>query len=330
MPELRYNLLVSEWVIISAERAKRPDEFAIEEAKAELPPYLETCPFCPGNEDRTPPEVFRYEGKAGWQVRVVPNKFPALTREGERVVSRTGTRRKITGVGIHDVIIDHPQHNMVPARMEAKDVESLFLAYRRRYREIIEDPRVEMVIPFKNHGYMAGSSIEHIHSQIIGTPMVSIQVRSRMNELLKFYDIQGECALCNMIREETREQARIVIESDHFLAFIPYAALSPFHTWVFPKRHCSCFGRSTDEEIHDLSGVLHGYFRKLHQGLSDPPFNYVIRSCTKAEQAAPYVHWYLSVVPRVTTEAGFELGSGMHINTSPPEESARFLRRIPL
>lgn len=328
MPELRYNFLVSEWVIISAERAKRPDEFTVEDAKAELPPYLETCPLCPGNEDQTPPEIFRHEGKSGWQVRVVPNKFPALAREGERVVSSTGTRRRISGVGIHDVIIDHPQHNMIPARMEVRDIETLFQVYRRRYREIMEDSRVEMVIPFKNYGFVAGSSIEHTHSQIIGTPMVSIQVRHRMNELLKFYDIHGACALCNMIWEETREKTRIVIESDYFLAFIPYAALSPFHTWIFPKHHCPCFGLSTDEEIHDLARLLQEYFRKLHRGLSDPPLNYVIRSCTKAEQNAPYAHWYLSVVPRVSTTAGFELGSGMYINSSPPEESARFLREI--
>jgi UDPglucose--hexose-1-phosphate uridylyltransferase len=132
-----------------------------------------------------------------------------------------------------------------------------------------------------------------------------------------------------MRAEEERQRTRIVIESPCFSVFIPYAALSPFHLWLIPRRHCASFLEATAEELHDLALVLRELLRRVSIGLNDPDYNYVIRSAPEREQASAYMHWYLAIVPRLTRTAGFEMGSGMFINTALPEESAQFLRTLP-
>jgi UDPglucose--hexose-1-phosphate uridylyltransferase len=131
-----------------------------------------------------------------------------------------------------------------------------------------------------------------------------------------------------MREQEEREQIRIVSESEHFSAFIPYAALSPFHLWIVPRRHCASSLETSVKELQDLSQVLREVLRKIYFGLNNPDFNYIIRTAPEHERRPAYLHWYVSVIPRVTRTAGFELGSGMFINTTLPEERARFLREV--
>jgi UDPglucose--hexose-1-phosphate uridylyltransferase len=179
MPEIRQYIVTQEWVIIATERAKRPENFAKKEPiKKVLPEFSPSCPFCPGNEDKTPPEIFRLEEKGSWLIRVVPNKFAAPSREGiyERKVN--GIKRSISGVGIHDVIIETPSHHLTTALLPEAHVEKILQAYKRRYLEVCEDSRVEQVVLFKNHGEGAGTSLEHSHSQVIGTPLIPYQVRN--------------------------------------------------------------------------------------------------------------------------------------------------------
>lgn len=331
MPEIRQNLITREWVIIATERAKRPEDFAKKERiEKGLPEFNPSCPFCPGNEDKTPPEVFRLSGKESWQIRVVPNKFAALSREGARERKLAGIKRSISGVGIHDVIIETPLHNTTTALLPEEHVEKILQAYKHCYLEVSEDPRIEQVILFKNHGESAGTSLEHPHSQLIGTPVMPYQVRDRIEHAIRYFDDTGECVFCRTLRDELQDQERIVAESPYFLAFIPYAALSPFHIWIFPKKHNACFGEIEAEQITDLAKILKLVLAKLYYGLEDPDFNYVIRAIRDKAKTIDYFHWYLSIVPRLTKAAGFELGSGMYINTSLPEASATFLRSVRL
>ena len=333
MPEIRHNIISRQWVIIATERARRPDQFRQqEEAKKELPVYDDRCPFCPGNESLAPPETLRLKrpGSTGdsWQVRVVPNKFAVLSAEGELVRSRIGIKRTITGVGIHEVIIETPAHNLTTAWLEDAEVVQILDAYQQRYREIIKDPRVAHITLFKNHGPAAGTSLEHPHSQLIATPIIPSEVRERMEAALQFYDEEGECLFCRTLSEEMEEGARLVLESEHFTAFIPFAALSPFHMWIFPRRHSASFARIEEREKVDLAWVLRQVLRKLHDGLGNPDYNYTIRTASDDCANVNYYHWYLTIVPRLTKLAGFELGSGMFINVALPEASAEFLRSI--
>ena len=328
MPEIRHNVLTREWVIIATERAKRPDQFVRRREKKPLPAFEPKCPFCPGNEAMTPPETYVVPDANSWRVRVTPNKYGALSYEGSRQLSIHGIRRKVTGVGIHEVIVETPAHNAATALLQDADVETIIETYLNRFKFASMDPRVEQVTIFKNHGESAGTSLEHPHSQMIAAPVITSQLRDRLINALKHFDEFGECIFCHVLDEELKEGTRIVIESEHFVTFIQYAALTPFSMLIMTRRHMACFAEMNDAEAADLARVLRRTLAKLYRGLLDPDFNYSIRTAPMEYTGVKYYHWYLSIIPRLTKMAGFELGSGMFINVSLPEENASFLRGI--
>lgn len=328
MPEIRHNVLTREWVIIALERAKRPDQFVRKREKKPLPAFDPKCPFCPGNEAMTPPETYVVPDTNSWRVRVTPNKYGALTYEGARQLSIEGIRRKVTGVGIHEVIVETPAHNAATALLQDAEVETIIETYLNRFKFASMDPRIQQVTIFKNHGESAGTSLEHPHSQMIAAPVITSQLRDRLINALKHFDEFGECIFCHVLDEELREGTRIVMESEHFVAFVQYAALTPFSMLIMPRRHMACFAEMNDAEAADLARVLRRTLAKLYRGLLDPDFNYTIRTAPLEYTGVKYYHWYLSIIPRLTKMAGFELGSGMFINASLPEDNASFLRGI--
>jgi UDPglucose--hexose-1-phosphate uridylyltransferase len=328
MPELRQNFATKEWVIIATERAKRPKELARAQVAKPVASLVATCPFCPGNEDKTPPEILRVPNGNGWQVRVVANKFAALARESQLTRTIHRSRRSIAGFGIHDVIIETPDHSQALALMDDAHVANVLRTYKSRYDELSLDPRIAHITIFKNHGLDAGTSLEHPHSQLIATPVISSQVRGRFQVALQHHDDFGECMFCQMIEEELADEDRIVLTTEHFVALEPFASPTPFATHIFPRRHMANFGDISTAEIADLARVLRKVLGKLYHGLGDPDFNYTLRSAPAELQGVKYFHWYVSVIPRLTRVAGFELGSGMFINTVPPESAAEFLRNV--
>jgi UDPglucose--hexose-1-phosphate uridylyltransferase len=331
MPELRHNILTREWVVIATERAKRPEDFAKKKKeKKVLPAHVPTCPFCPGNEKMTPPETYVVPDTGSWRVRVTPNKFAALSYQGERRRWIQGIRRTVSGVGIHEVIVETPDHSKSTALLEDAQVETIIQAYLNRFMFASRDPRIEQVTLFKNHGEAAGTSLEHSHSQMIAAPVITAQHRDRLINALKHFDEFGECIFCRVLDQELKEGTRIVHESEHFVAFVQFAALSPFSMLIMPRRHMACFSEITDAEAADLARNLRCTLGKLYYGLDDPDFNYTIRTAPADNAGVKYYHWYVSIIPRLTRLAGFELGSGMFINVSLPEENASFLRGVKL
>lgn len=328
MSEIRQNLITRDWVIIATERARRPDEFSRKSTNQLPPSHRSDCPFCVGNEEEIALESFRISQGNEWKVRIVPNKYPALSPIGERLRNVDSIHRSLMGVGFHDVIVEHPRHDLTIALLSTEDIINILLAYRHRYSQLRKDPRIETIIIFKNHGESAGTSLEHPHSQLAAIPVVPFQFRSRIDDAVRFFDDTGECLFCRTLQDELEVAKRIILETEYFVAFIPYAALSPFHTWIFPRHHSSSFHKIRDEEISDLAEVLKILLAKLYYGLNNPDYNYTIRSSPIAEGETKYFHWYIAIVPRVSRQAGFELGSGMYINTALPEESAAFLRSV--
>ncbi len=329
MPELRQNIATKEWVVIATERAKRPEDLVQppRPLTEDRPEWEEGCPFCPGNEELDL-EVMRIPECGPWQLRVVRNKFPALQLEGERQRTFEGVHRQITGVGYHEVLVESPLHNTCPALEPAIEVSLMLEAFKIRGREICQDPRIEQIIYFENHGERAGTSLAHPHTQLIGLPIVPYSIRARAEEARRYFDDTGRCALCHMLSDELKHDLRVVAKSKCYAAFIPYAALSPFHIWILPRRHESSFLNATAHELADLGVLLRRVLRKLYMGLRDPDYNYVIRSAPLHDPGTEYLHWYVTIVPRVTRSAGFELGSGMFINVALPEASAAFLREV--
>ena len=328
MPELRLNLITREWVIVLTERARSPVDFIQKRDKRAIPEFLETCPFCPGNEHKTPNEIMRIPDNGSWLVRVIPNKFPALLPEGERIGTNQGLKQSITGIGTHEIIIESPSHNTPTALLPIENIINVFRTYKRRFLEVCGNPCIRHVMIFKNQGEGSGTSIVHPHSQLIGTPITPFQARDRIYEARRFFDSSGECMMCATIKDELADGRRVILNTEHFVTFIPFAALSPFHTWIFPKKHRATFSDISDEEIADLSIHHKTILSKLYYGLENPDFNYVLRSEHIREACSEYFHWYLSIVPRLAQASGFELGSGMYTNNAIPEEVADFLRKV--
>jgi UDPglucose--hexose-1-phosphate uridylyltransferase len=332
MPELRQNFFTKEWVIIATERAKRPEELVTHRPPQIVPSFLESCPFCLGNESKTPPEVLRFppDMVEPWAVRVIPNKFAALSSTIQPTRTLGHLRRRVDGFGFHEVVIDSPDHACCMAMLPDSHVAKILGVYKERYKALSADQRVNHVTIFKNHGADAGASLQHPHSQIIATPVIPSQVRHRLHEALRHFDDAGECMFCHMVESEIADHTRIVIQSEMFVAMEVFASATPFATHIFPLRHMASFGEITAAEIADLAVILRTLLAKIYVGLENPDLNFTIRSGPSDYVGARHFHWYVSVIPRLTRVAGFELGSGMFINTVLPEAAAEFLRNVSL
>lgn len=327
MPEFRQNMATKEWVVVSPERGKRPSELSKGSEKKEQPPHFKKdCPFCPGNEDHTPEAVYRSPEEGNWQIRVVPNKFAALQPDLATTRSYVGSFLAAKGFGIAEVVIESPEHHKTIALMQMSEVSAVLTAYRQRYKAIAGNADINLITIFRNHGPRAGTSLEHPHSQIIATPIVPPHVRYPIEQSIQHYDHLGNCVHCDMIEEERKQKERLIIDTDNFLAFCPFAARTPFEARIYPKRHMPCFSSIDNEEIEELAWVLRNLLLKIYNCLGNPDYNYVIRSAPIGDEDTRYLHWYMVIIPKITTPAGFEIGSGIYINSVAPEDSARYLR----
>ena len=332
-PELRKNIVTREWVIIAKGRSRRPGDYASPEHEEgqPLPAHDPDCPFCPGGEAKTPPEVFAVrEGGSrdtgGWRVRVVPNKFAALRGDGSDRVRAVGIYSARDGFGAHEVIIESPQHNLDLWEMDQAQVEAVVEAYRQRYLafESAESPR--HVLVFRNHGMKAGTSLAHPHSQLIAGPVLPHQIQLELNGASDYWEYLGRCVFCAIIDHESRGDERTILQSDHFMVTSAYAGRYPFETWILPRRHSIRFADMSEEEASDFAAVLRDTLGRLARCLNRPSYNYVIHTASAAEHNVRAYHWHAEVFPRVTTPGGFELGSDIYINVTTPEDAAQFLR----
>ncbi len=327
MPQLRKDPVTGRWVIIATDRARRPSDF-MRAAAIPNPNGNGTCPFCSGHEDQTPPEVLAYRenGSNGWNLRVVPNKFPALRVEGVLDREGEGLYDRMTGVGAHEVIIESPEHSVSLADLPEKRVEDLFWAFRDRIVDLKRDRRLRYILLFKNHGEAAGASLQHSHSQIIALPVVPIQVQEEIDGAKRYYSFKERCVFCDIVRQDAAEGSRVILETDEILVISPYAPRFPFETWVIPRAHGSHFENAHPSLIHSLAWAMRAIIRKIERVLEHPSYNFVIHTAPVQEAPLDHYHWHLEIIPRLTRVAGFEWGTGFYINPTPPEESAQFLR----
>ncbi len=329
MSELRRDPTTQEWVIIADERATRPRQLVQKGSDQPAAEFDEGCPFCPGHEEMTPPEVLTLVLQGSerlWDVRVVPNRYPALRPDAQLDRQNDGFFSRLGGVGAHEVIIDSPVHNREMALMEDREVEAVLRVYQQRYNALKADPRVKLVIVFKNKGRVAGTSLPHPHSQVVATPVEPHLVRRRYNVARSYFAGYGRCLYCDIVERERAAGDRVVVETGGFLVFHPFASRWPFETWILPKEHCSSFSDASTEQLADLAPVLRSVLETLRAKLGDPDYNLVVHSAPTRDSVKPFYQWHLQIVPRLTTAAGFEIGSGMYINTALPEETAAFMR----
>ncbi len=331
MPTLRQDPTTKEWVIFATERAKRPHDFVKHGFPREGERSKATCPFCPGNETSTPPEIFvlRKNESSPWSVRVVSNKFAALVPGGTIEHKKVGSiYREMEGVGAHEVIIETPEHEQTLALLPETQILDVLRAYQERYRRLREEGWAKLILIFRNHGESAGTSLEHPHSQVIATPVVPKDIRRKYEVATTYYDDTGRCLYCDVLQDETALRERLIIDTEQFVVFHPFASKFPFETWIGPKKHQPSFGKVPEEDLPELAHVLKVTLESLHEALGDPDYNYVIHSAPVEDEQKSYYLWHIQIIPRLTKVAGFELGSGMSINTALPEETAKFMREV--
>ncbi len=332
MPQLRKDPITSRWVIISTERGKRPLDFPA----APPPRQVGFCPFCPGNEDKTPPEIMAYRNngnvsdRKGWSLRVVPNKFPALQIEGELDRAGEGIYDKMHGLGAHEVIIESPNHNDILSAMPEERVEDVLWAYRDRILDLKKDDRFQYILIFKNHGEQAGASLEHPHSQLIATPIVPKRAREEVDGAKAYFDYKDRCIFCDMVRQELQQELRVITQNDEFVAIAPFASRFPFETWILPKSHEPFFQDAQKHDMVSCARILKEVLGRMNQVLINPAYNYLIHSLPLQDTEVGHYHWHIEIMPTLVRVAGFEWGTGFYINPVLPEDAAKYLREARL
>lgn len=329
MPELRKDPVTSRWVIISTERQKRPTDFGVEHG---VQLGVEDCPFCSGREDLTPREVLAYRqnggapNSPGWDLRVVPNRFPALRVEGTLQREAEGIFDRMNGIGAHEVIIETPYHQKTLSSMTEVEIERVLWAYRERILDLKQDRRFRYILVFKNHGAAAGATLEHAHSQLIALPIVPEFVRAEIEGARQHFAAKERCVFCDIVRQEVASGRRVILENADAVGIAPYAPRLPFETWLLPRRHGARFEEASRQEYEALAWLLKSVLLRMNRALESPAYNLLIHSSPFSEQTAEYYHWHVELIPKLTRVAGFEWGTGFYINPTSPEEAAQVLR----
>lgn len=329
MSEFRQDRTSGSWVIIAPERGRRPYQqrrghIATGPALAFDP----SCPFCPGNERRLPGiiEETANDAPPGWRVRVVPNKYPAVRPDDVSLTPTTDPQAIAAGYGYHEVIVETPRHDADLSTLPRPDLHELVRTYRRRYTELMARAKVKSAIVFRNHGARAGASLLHPHSQVVAIGITPPRLGALVAWGHEHYARNGRCVTCEEIALEIEDGRRVIESSKRFLVVVPFAATSPFEQWILPKRHQASFARIGDAELTELGDLLQRALKRIKTALADPPYKYVVESGSGEVADAPCVHWRLRIVPDVVRPGGFELGAGLPINPSQPENDAESLR----
>ncbi len=329
MPELRRDPLLQRWVILAAERGGRPAaRHTAARSQRDRPP----CPFCPGHEAETLPEISAARpadtppDSPGWRVRVVPNKYPALRPDAPDSGDVTSLFERRAGRGHHEVIVEGEMHTRSVSEISSERMQEVVSVYRERFRALSAVSGLESAVLIKNVGIEAGASIEHSHSQLIATPLLPPALEVELRAAAAWLARERECIWCGIVREERARRERIVLEEGRLIALCPWASRFPYETWILPRDHASHFECASDREIAELAGCIRRLIGAVEACLGDPPYNYVVHSAPFPSDARPDYHWRLSLLPRVTHAAGYEQATGLYINPVSPEAAAAALR----
>lgn len=328
MPELRKDPVLGRWIIIARERGKRPSDFVI----AETPTTGGFCPLCPGNENTTPHEVLAYgrehglPNSPGWKVRVVPNKYPALVIEGDLNREGEGLYDKMNGIGAHEVIVESPRHDDTFADLPPEHMVLVLKAFQHRICDLEHDARFRYVLVFKNFGKAAGASLEHSHSQLVALPVLPRKIYSELAGASTYFNYKERCVYCDIIHQELKQDVRVVCKNNDYITITPFAPRTPFEMWILPIRHSSAYHEQSDEQLASLAEIFSESLCRLDACIPNVPYNFVLHTQPLRSESLEHFHWHFEIVPKLTSIAGFEWGSGFYINPMPPEEAATYLR----
>ncbi|MDH3900585.1 MAG: DUF4921 family protein [Gammaproteobacteria bacterium] len=346
--EIRINPVVpSESVLVATERSLRPRKEE-ERVPHDTRAHVDSCPFCKGNEDRTPPTILAVPDEDDWEIRIVRNLFPVLGTESDQRSLSLGLQQVMDGYGHHEVIIDHDRHGIEVHEMPAPHLAELLGVYQRRMQELFAtDDRIKYILVFKNFGSAAGASIKHTHSQLIAMPIIPENIYNEIEHSRSHYQQYHQCIFCNLIDEALTFEATIynresgeirrkidvgqyiVEKSARFMAIKPFASRYEWEVHILPLQHQSDFTRADQDDLADLAGVLKRTMQRLDRILGGAQYNYYFHTvprCDIFSDCDTSYHWHLEICPRTTIPSGFELGSGLFVTTISPEQAAARLR----
>ena len=306
--ELRKDYILDRWVIIAEKRNHRPVEF-----KEEKVNHAHSCVFCPGNEEKTPEEISRVQKNGKWKIRVIPNKFAAVSKEKPFKISESGIYTQSEAYGSHEVIIETPNHEKRFSEQNESDLISILKTYAERISEIEKDKQIKYVSVFKNEGEDAGASIFHSHTQIISLPMMPKDISEKIKSSKK----SKSCPYCEIVKRE-RKSKRKCFENSDFLVFTPYASRFNYEVWIVPKKHLTRFENFTENTYKNLASVLKKTMKKVKK--ISPSYNMLINYAPKGND----LHFHIEIIPRLSRWGGFEFETGTIINTVSPESAAKY------
>lgn len=338
MSEIRYNRLEDSYVIIAPERLHRPDYMAWSKEEESVV----SCPFCEGNETMTPPEIYAqredkvsFADESGWSTRVVPNLFKAVQIEAPYILKHEGANKFWDGFGAHEIIIDTPKHFTAMREWSQETYFNWLKTIQTRIKDLRKDERIAYISVFKNHGASAGASQSHPHTQLIGLPIIPKSVQRKYDRTHSYYMSSGRILMDDIIQEEKKEGKRVILQSESFIAYCPFASEYPFEVMVTSSTLPSEIDKIEDAKLQELSKLLQELFFAMQAQLGNFDFNISVSvdpmrkhfdSDTNMSDISMMCRFSIRIMPRIYRHGGFELSSGTMINPVEPERCAQLLR----
>lgn len=342
MSEIRHDLLLPRWVIIAENRADRPNAFVAPRTERQNG----DCPFCPGNEDRTPEALLVRRGpnwtgdESQWKVRVVPNLYPAVDAPADADASSKASARiqfsgrnlfpTSVGDGFHEVVIDTPEHVSSLGKSTDEDAVELFGVFAERLAAMRAAETVSSALVFKNVGAASGASIEHAHSQILATRQPIHDPTFEWVLSRKYYEREGVCAFCRLVEDEVASGLRIVEQDALAVTLCPFASRFPYEMWVLPRGPLTHLAGSSRDVLGAMATLTRRAIARLERVLDRPAYNFVVHTAPLHAPEVLHFDWHVEIYPRIASWAGFEVGGGCYINPVSPERAAERLRGVVL
>lgn len=324
-PELRFNPLKGEWVLFAPKRQNKKKPKDVFEGKRKIPPKSK-CPFEHPEKSGNLPPYFQVPEKGKWNLIVFPNKFPGVSVSVDDNLPREMFHMALAGYGYHDLLVTR-DHGRNFSDFSEKEIGDVFRALKKRYAQVSGDPKIQYVAMFQNWGASVGASLYHPHMQIIALPIIPSHIASELVYAFRYFEKKEKCLYCESIKAERKEKRRIVFEDTNAIAFVPYAAQEPYEVLIFPKKHMPFFELTPEESLRGMARAFKNVLRSIKKNLNNPDYNFYIHTAPATDGGMyPYHHWYLRILPKSNYTAGFELGTGIEINTVFPEDAAKLLK----
>lgn len=324
MPLFRKDPFGRAWVLLSPERGLEPSDYGSVE------PGPECSPLSPGNEGRVGTEIAAVRPSStavdspDWRMRAIRHPAQLVRSKPISVDSGDELFKQVAALGHHEIIVEHPDARERLETMTPSHLTEVLRFYRDRIELASSSPGIKHVQLTRNVGRAAGALFDHPYAQLLAVPVTNRWVEEEEQVAAEHHERHGTCLFCAVLKRELEQRERIVTQNDDFVAFAPFAAKTPFETWILPRAHGSSYRGVAANSLPHLADILQVVVRGLNNALNNPPYNLTMHTLTNTNQ--PHFHWHIEILPRLTNQAGFDWGTGFFVNPTLPEDAVRFLR----